>query len=248
MRDSSASGAGTACDREDQPSDRREQSCDLVSQESYHSSTTENQDGSEGGDTPRGMHRHRNTGSAIVGVIGFLAVWGYALHMGTGGNAVGAFLNVPSAMLVLLAPLAIMIAVYGWAGVIDGCWWVFRKPTPGKTAEEAVGFWQLWSAFALASGFLGTMVGMVVMLTRMEDSSQIGFGMAIALLTQLYGVFVAVIGIALAAHISRRHNGPGSVGRLARCGAGVAGITTIAGVLTAMVCFGILMLSLAPSF
>ncbi|MFH1418935.1 MAG: MotA/TolQ/ExbB proton channel family protein [Planctomycetota bacterium] len=248
MRDSSTSHTGTACDQSERAPDRRDQACDLVSPNSYHSPATDIKLACEGGETPTGMHRHRNVVSVIVGVVGFLAVWGCALQMGTGGDVAGAFFDVPSALLVLIAPLAIMIAVYGWAGVIDACWWVFRKPTPGKAAEEAVGFWQLWGAFALASGFLGTMVGMIVLLTWMEDPSRIGGGMAVALLTQLYGVFVAVICIALAAHIGRRHNGPGSVGHLARRGAGVAGITTIAGVLTAMVCFGILMLSLAPSF
>ncbi|MBN2562771.1 MAG: MotA/TolQ/ExbB proton channel family protein [Phycisphaerae bacterium] len=194
------------------------------------------------------VHRNRNLISALVGIVGFFAVWGYATFLGSGGEILDVFLDFPAAVLVVLTPVTILFAVYGWAGIIDAFAWVFRKPTPGKTAEDAVTFFQLGAAFALASGFLATVIGLVIMLRCMDDVSRIGPGMAIALLSQLYGVFIAVVCIALAAHIARRHSGRKSAGSLAHRSAGIAGITTIAGTLTAMITFGILMLSLAPNW
>ncbi|HUW61489.1 MAG TPA: MotA/TolQ/ExbB proton channel family protein [Candidatus Bathyarchaeia archaeon] len=45
--------------------------------------------------------------------------------------------------------------------------------------------------YAPAFGMIGTLIGLVKMLTTMEDPSQIGSGMAIAILTTLYGALIA---------------------------------------------------------
>ena len=46
---------------------------------------------------------------------------------------------------------------------------------------------------APAFGMIGTLIGLIQMLAAMEDPSQIGAGMAVALLTTLYGAMVAFI-------------------------------------------------------
>ncbi len=45
--------------------------------------------------------------------------------------------------------------------------------------------------FAPAFGMIGTLIGLVKMLANMSDPSQIGAGMAVALLTTLYGAYVS---------------------------------------------------------
>lgn len=45
--------------------------------------------------------------------------------------------------------------------------------------------------FAPAFGMVGTLVGLVQMLSKMDDPASIGKGMAVALLTTLYGVLIA---------------------------------------------------------
>ena len=47
--------------------------------------------------------------------------------------------------------------------------------------------------FAPAVGMLGTIIGLVQMLMQMEDPSQIGAPMALALLTTFYGTLVAYL-------------------------------------------------------
>jgi len=46
-------------------------------------------------------------------------------------------------------------------------------------------------AFAPAFGMIGTLIGLVAMLATLDDPSKIGGGMAIALLTTLYGAIIA---------------------------------------------------------
>ncbi len=55
----------------------------------------------------------------------------------------------------------------------------------GKSVFETLG------RYAPAFGMIGTLVGLVTMLANLEDPSKIGAGMAVALITTLYGAVVA---------------------------------------------------------
>ena len=62
---------------------------------------------------------------------------------------------------------------------------VMERHEGGKGLLEALG------RYAPAFGMIGTLIGLVAMLSNMEDPSKIGAGMATALLTTLYGSMVA---------------------------------------------------------
>ena len=55
----------------------------------------------------------------------------------------------------------------------------------GKSILDALG------KYAPAFGMIGTLIGLVAMLKNMDDPSSIGAGMAVALLTTLYGALIA---------------------------------------------------------
>jgi chemotaxis protein MotA len=55
----------------------------------------------------------------------------------------------------------------------------------GKQVFDAVG------RYAPAFGMIGTLMGLIAMLKAMDDPSAIGPGMAVALITTLYGAFIA---------------------------------------------------------
>ncbi|MDP8207006.1 MAG: motility protein A [Candidatus Electryonea clarkiae] len=55
----------------------------------------------------------------------------------------------------------------------------------GKKVFEALG------TYAPAFGMIGTLIGLIKMLAALEDPSQIGAGMAVALVTTLYGALAA---------------------------------------------------------
>ena len=59
------------------------------------------------------------------------------------------------------------------------------RHSEGKNILDQMG------AFAPAFGMVGTLVGLVAMLQNLSDPSQIGAGMATALLTTFYGAFMA---------------------------------------------------------
>ncbi|MBI1336383.1 MAG: motility protein A [Phycisphaera sp.] len=60
--------------------------------------------------------------------------------------------------------------------------------------------------YAPAFGMIGTLVGLVVMLQNMDDPSKIGPGMAVAILTTLYGAVIAnALAIPLSDRLARRN-------------------------------------------
>lgn len=61
--------------------------------------------------------------------------------------------------------------------------------------------------YAPAFGMIGTLIGLVAMLSNMEDPSQIGAGMAVALLTTMYGAILAnVVFLPIADKLAARSN------------------------------------------
>ena len=57
--------------------------------------------------------------------------------------------------------------------------------------NENNGFWEAWGSLAPSFGLIGTVIGLIQMLSRLDDPSAVGPGMAVALLTTLYGALLA---------------------------------------------------------
>ncbi len=57
--------------------------------------------------------------------------------------------------------------------------------------ELGQSLYRSWGALAPAFGMIGTLIGLVMMLARLDDPSAIGPGMAVALLTTFYGALMA---------------------------------------------------------
>ncbi len=57
--------------------------------------------------------------------------------------------------------------------------------------ELGQSLFRTWGSLAPAFGMIGTLIGLVMMLGKLEDPSAIGPGMAVALLTTFYGVLLA---------------------------------------------------------
>ena len=69
------------------------------------------------------------------------------------------------------------------------------------------GIFKALAAYAPAFGMIGTLIGLVQMLRNMNDPSTIGSGMAVALITTLYGALVAnVIALPIAGKLEQRSN------------------------------------------
>jgi chemotaxis protein MotA len=73
--------------------------------------------------------------------------------------------------------------------------------------EAGAGLFKALGDVAPAMGMIGTLIGLVAMLTNMDDPKAIGPAMAIALLTTLYGAFLAnVIAIPIQSKLQNRKN------------------------------------------
>ncbi|MFB0979779.1 MAG: flagellar motor protein PomA [Alteromonadaceae bacterium] len=71
--------------------------------------------------------------------------------------------------------------------------------------ETGVGMMMSLADVAPAMGMIGTLIGLVAMLSNMDDPKSIGPAMAVALLTTLYGAFLAnVIAIPIASKLKLR--------------------------------------------
>lgn len=57
--------------------------------------------------------------------------------------------------------------------------------------KQVIGFWEKWAELGPAWGMIGTLIGLVNMLKKLDDPSSIGPNMAVALLTTLYGSLIA---------------------------------------------------------
>ncbi len=179
---------------------------------------------------------------AILSIVAIAALVLSLLFWASGGNVV-TFVHWPGAALVVALPVTILMAVFGWAAPIDALLYATGHRKDPVVAKEAAQFFQLWAALALACGFIGTVIGLVVMLASLDDPGRIGPGMAVALLCQLYGVCIAVVCIVSAVVILRRHPDSDATRRLNRQAVAGAGITVVAGTMATLVAFGILMLA-----
>ena len=57
--------------------------------------------------------------------------------------------------------------------------------------RNAIGFFKSLGGYAPTFGMVGTVIGLINMLGNLEDPSQLGRGMALALMTTFYGVLIA---------------------------------------------------------
>lgn len=57
--------------------------------------------------------------------------------------------------------------------------------------KKVIGVWEKWAELGPAWGMIGTLIGLVNMLNKLDDPSSIGPQMAVALITTLYGSLIA---------------------------------------------------------
>lgn len=110
-----------------------------------------------------------------------------ALSIGI-GPYLGLMLDVPSLIIVLGGSLAALLFAGQRLGNMFRA--VFSSSASRDDLLAAARAWQLAGAFALAMGAIGTVIGLVIMLKSMDDPAAVGPGMAVAIVTILYGLLV----------------------------------------------------------
>lgn len=174
--------------------------------------------------------------AAIAGIVGWVAFRGYE-------GDLTPLIDWRSGLVVLTAPVLILTGIFGWAAPIDAFFYVLGRRDDSAAARDAAQFFQLWAAFALACGFITTLVGIIFMLVHLDDPTSIGPGVAVALLSQLYGVCIAVACIICSVVVLRRYPDAGTLQQMARQAVAGAGVSVVAGTLVTLLALAILLLA-----
>ena len=116
----------------------------------------------------------------IIGLVLLLAL--LALAMGD----LTVFIDIPSLLIDLGFTIGALI--FARAGIFTMFSAAFAASATGEQLQAAARGWDQARRYALAAGFVGTLIGGVIMLKNIDEPSAIGPGLAIAILTMLYGL------------------------------------------------------------
>ena len=102
-----------------------------------------------------------------------------------------AFIDVPSALVVFGLTLGGLI--FSRAGIVNMFSASFAADDSGEELDSAARGWAQAKSYVIAAGFIGTIIGMVIMLKNVsvDEMSVLGPGTALAVLTILYGLITA---------------------------------------------------------
>ena len=108
------------------------------------------------------------------------------------GSSAMLFVNAPSAIIVFVVGFGVVVHAHG----LDGLGLLFgatfsevSSDTAGQAAEAA----RTASRSFTGAGWLGLIIGLVQMLANMDDPTQIGPALAVALLTVFYAQLCATL-------------------------------------------------------
>jgi len=90
-----------------------------------------------------------------------------------------AFLDVPSALFVGSS-----------FGLLFRVNWKITSPISEKVEGSDITGWELLGNTAIFMGFIGSLIGLIIMLGNLSDRAAIGPAMAISLLTTFYGALI----------------------------------------------------------
>lgn len=93
------------------------------------------------------------------------------------------FLDLPSFLITTLITLGILLAKYGKE--------VFQLYKPQSQRSSVIASDGI--VISILSGFLGCLIGIILILGNLSDQAAIGPGMAIAFLPLLYSFIIAVV-------------------------------------------------------
>jgi flagellar motor component MotA len=98
------------------------------------------------------------------------------------------FINIPSVLIVFGLTFGGLLA--SGKKIITFCSVIFDKHASPSQLHEAQDTAYAAGNYAIGSGYVGTLVGVVLMLGSLTDPAAVGPSMAVALLTVLYAVLL----------------------------------------------------------
>lgn len=96
------------------------------------------------------------------------------------------FFDIPSVLIIFGFTIGALI--FSGTGIPNMFSASFSADARRENLKAAARGWGQAKKYAVASGVIGTMIGWVIMLKNLDDMAAVGPGMAIAILTILYGL------------------------------------------------------------
>lgn len=102
------------------------------------------------------------------------------------GTSWWVYIDIPSFLLVPLAPAASMACVYGFRGVGAAFSAPIRADASKTELGQAAAFFKDFSKALWGFGALGTATGFIAVLRNLTEPAKLGPNMAVAILTMVY--------------------------------------------------------------
>lgn len=108
-----------------------------------------------------------------------------------GGN-IPAFIALSPFLLVLFVPFFCVLAVYRFKAIVRACTDPFTGKKPDGKSEDVC---RLFEKLFIGTGVLGTLIGVVFVLSRLGDPAKMGPALAVSLLSSVYGVLFYLLSL-----------------------------------------------------
>ena len=110
------------------------------------------------------------------------------------GATITYFLNIASFLMVAGISFSLLLGSYTPKEMARYFSVAFTgEERTDNELKKAYNFFEAIQQYMLLSGFIGTMIGAITMLVLLEDTSKVGFGAALALMTLLYGLLIILL-------------------------------------------------------
>ncbi|MCC7292805.1 MAG: MotA/TolQ/ExbB proton channel family protein [Phycisphaerales bacterium] len=158
-----------------------------------------------------------------------------------------AFLDIAGLLLTTGGTIALLVVSLGLGAFKTTSRTLLSGPTCEADATTTRCFLRQTATYALACGYLGCVLGMMLVLFNLENLSQIGPGLSLALLSQVYGVVIALLAYCASTRWERRMGTAAEWDRLSRRTLTETCIATGAGTASLLMLFMLLYVAMGPS-
>ena len=125
----------------------------------------------------------------ITRLLGFLIMFLFIVPIATGGD-IALFVNIPSLIIVVGITLGGLFASGKCPCNLISISWGKRDIGELFRAAEV---YRYAGKLGIASGIIGSLIGLILILANMDDPALLGPALAIAILTTFYGVVIKYI-------------------------------------------------------
>ena len=135
-----------------------------------------------------------------------VAIGVFVLGIIFAGGKTAQFVSFASFIVVIVPPFAVSLGSYSFRE-IGRCFSVgFSTETPNAAElRKGIVFFRSLARIILVTGFVGFLLGAIVILLNLSDAAQVGWGFSLAILTVLYAlVFIVVVAGPFRAGLEKR--------------------------------------------